>query len=372
MARKRKKKNSDFQKIKLKAGKILPKHLNEARPEIKAKKIQINSTIESIDPIRFLSNSSINTKLKLIYLTKFNKIISQDDSQLYDGEQIQIICRYLTDDDNRVRSEVLKALRIYFKKINAWPNRSQFSPTLMMIMTFVSCGSTHIDQSIRNDSEKLLASIIEQHDSSITQQLMQLFMTKITSSTFRSLDSKFYQLLKKFIYKINEQIPSVSNVEQQVAIEPKKLIWNDDHVNFLQLNDRRSLNERFSNPSSLNLTFQNIAQNNIDKLFFQTVKEMVIRDIKSLIGIGTGRVLSQIDSIKAINALEIIRQLDCYKELFQFWNNPDEIPRITLMQDNQQSTRRQLMDKKNQRIYDVQVHINRLLNNLRFLKIKNK
>ncbi|OTF72041.1 hypothetical protein BLA29_011555 [Euroglyphus maynei] len=97
----KKKKNQDFRKIKLKAGKKLPKHLNEARPEIKAKKIQINSKFEAIDPIRLLSNPSINTKLKLLYLTKFNQKFSQDDSQSYDGEQIQIICRYLTDNDHR-------------------------------------------------------------------------------------------------------------------------------------------------------------------------------------------------------------------------------------------------------------------------------
>lgn len=374
----KKKKNQDFRKIKLRAGKKLPKHLNEARPEIKAKKIKINSTIESIDPIKLLSNSSINTKLKLIYLIKFVKKISQDDSQSCDGDQIQIICKYLTDNDHRVRCEVLKALRIYFKKINASTksdNRSQFSPTLMMIMKFVSCGITHIDRNIRIDSEKLLSYLIDQHDPSMTQHLMQLFMTKITSSTFKSLDSKFYPLLKRFIIKINEQIPaSISNNFEQVSIKPKEFIWNGDngHLNILHLNDRPSLNERFSNISSFNLTFQNITQNNIDKLFFQTVKEMVIKDVKSLIGKGMQRTLSFTDSTKAITAIELTHRFKCHNELFEFWNNPAKIPHITVMHDNEHANQKQNA-KQNRQIHNSQTYINRLLENFRvqFLKITN-
>src|SRR4051794_14291700 len=70
-----KKKQEIFKKLKIKAGKKIPKHLNETKPEFTAKKIQVKPFAKSSpsDFVRLLSSASLNTNLKMVYLTKLNQ-----------------------------------------------------------------------------------------------------------------------------------------------------------------------------------------------------------------------------------------------------------------------------------------------------------
>lgn len=328
-----KNKKPDFKKNVVKAGKKLPKHLNETRPELKAKKIQIKSTIDSDDPIKSLANQSINSSKKIHYLSKLNRS-PNFDSFLNDGEHIPIVSKYLIDANSCVRDQTVLYLAKYINYINQNKIEPPL-PTLTIILKIVNCGLTHINQQIRKNSINILGNIIENFASTcqLDSQLIHIFLTLINShSAYQMLDKEYYRILWKYMIVIKKRCAKLEEVEFiEKVVAPKELIWNENADNYLDLNQHNTLDDMFPAVSELNFTFQNCSNLNVIKYneFMETVHNMVIKDIKTLIGNKPSRVLSYNEVMVAISPLKIAKVMNYAKELFDYWGNKPPLINIS-------------------------------------------
>lgn len=362
-----KRKSADFSKRKIRAGRKVPKHLNEDKPEFKAKRILIKSAIDqSIDPLNLLSSgNTLNSNLKQLYLSKLNQKILTNQHCSRGGEEIRVVCKYLTDYDSRVRQESIKCLKSCIGLLSNQSNEvTNLSPLFNIILTFINCAITHINESIRDDSQHFLSFVIERCDPSLDNNVMEMFLSKISSSWLRSLDKDYYKLLDKFVYKITSKSYDISNdTKEKSKPEDNSFVvlkWSTDNYCF-DLKEKNNLNSQFGNVQSFSLTFQNKSQINIRDKFLDSIKQMIFKDVSSLIGRRRQCFLNVSDGQKAICALRILFQLGFQRELLKYWkNNGSDVPHVNIIEDNMRKSSKVSKDKSH-----TQNSINCILNKYR-------
>ena len=374
----RKKKNADFQKVKIKAGKRLPKHLNETVPEFKAKKIKIkpfaNSTTE--DFVKLLSHSTLSKNLKLLYLSKLSQILRQEQKSVSCGEHIQAISKYITDVDGGVRSSAINCLKLCLNSIESKSNPEKLSPILSILLTFINCGITHIDGSIRNDSQKFLVFIFQKCDASLDEHMMQMFLSKLKVLKQNTLESEYYNLLEKFVERIvknsskrSERIKNDNhiNVQNLEASKCPVVKWSENNFN-VNLLDRGHFMKPFNHVQDLQFTFQNkTLYTNVFEDFVQIVKQMAVRDVKMLIGKNTNsRTLTINEGEKVIAATKICFTLNTQHLLLPFWNkNTSSIPTITIINSGNSKLFKGKTEEK--KLVNIQNQVNSCINRIRKL-----
>lgn len=389
MAKMKRKKNApDFKKVKIKAGRRLPKHLNETKPEFTAKKILVKpfSSSASADLLRLLSSASINTSLKLKYLDKLNKDLGADSgSELLaasqGGEQIQVVGKFLTDVDHRVREAAANCLKTCLTAISgavsgrvesSTARRESLSPLLSILLTFVNCGLTHINESIRDDSCKFFAYLLDRCDASLLEEhLMQMFLGKISTSFGRSLDGEYYRLLERFVSKRVDANRRKKRLN--CAADEDKITSSSTTTNTF-IHRSSDLARRFSGFQDLQLTFQSSSKclssqlANIGETFSDTVGRMVVKDVKALLGKGHNvRMLNPVDGQKAVSALKIAligEGGDSHlQELLQFWRQPGHsLPTVKIVANANSLTKGSASVAKAKQAAHLQNEINSQLN----------
>lgn len=310
-------------KVKLKAGKKIPKHLNELKPEFKAKKIQVKllQDVQS-NPIKLLANFNLSTNLKLVYLNKLKDSLSQNNNSTHTGEQIQTVCKYLTDVDQKVRTEAInclkKCLEMQIQDSNA------IKPIFNIILTFVNCGITHINPQIRSDAQKFLFFIVDKSDKHLNNQLMQMFLTRIKSFNLQQIDAEFYSILEKLVKKIGQVKECSEHREKENCDEGLVIRWSPaNNVISFKLNN----SNRFDNFQDLSLTFRNQFKVDIEEEFETAVGNHIISEIKHLVGKGE-RAIPISEAPKALSVLRIALDLKIQDKVLQFWsNNQAPVPR---------------------------------------------
>lgn len=362
---KRRKSAPDFKKTKIKAGRRLPKHLNETKPEFTAKKILVRpfSSSASADLLRLLSSASINTSLKLKYLEKLNKDLGGAAGAGADlslaasqgGEQIQVVGRFLTDVDHRVREAAASCLKTCLNAItgsvssgrrvgeSSAARRESLSPLLSILLTFVNCGLTHIREAIRDDACKFFAYLLDRCDASLLEEhLMAMFLGKIGTSFGRSLEAEYYRLLERFISKRVDAARRKRRKNLDEREEANRTASATAHGNTF-IHRGCDLARRFSGFQDLQLTFQSSSSSskslsNTGETFSEVVGRMVVKDVKALLGKGPNvRMLNPVDGQKAVSALKIVLiggggddngrggggdHSSHLQELLQFWRRP--------------------------------------------------
>lgn len=353
----KKKKNADFRKIQIKAGKKLPKHLNETKLQLKSKKIQLNQLIdrESIDYYRILSNNvKISASQKTNYLKQINIKLSNhnhddDYSLTRNTEKLSIVAKFITDPDERVRNEVLKFLRHYLKTLDSIPVNENV-PKLDLLIKFINSGLTHIKKSVRDDSEEIFNLLIKMKNSKIHHQLMQMFLMKIKSSEFKSLDPKWYENLRIFIPKLIYNKKVQENVSNESYIDSEEIVWSPDEDNRIHLNKNLSLDCLFDPCTSFDLTFLKNDEIDNSTSFYMAIEEMILRDVKTTIGREFLRMLSLEDCRKINTALTIIPYLPnrrkVNEKLINYWCK-NSVPTISLLKDCHDISRNKFLKNLN-------------------------
>lgn len=394
MAKMNRRKNApDFKKVKIKAGRRLPKHLNETKPEFKAKKIFVKpfSNSSSADLIRLLSSASINTALKLKYLGKLNKDLGESLAvSAQGGEQIQVVGKFLTDVDHRVREAAINCLKTCLTAISGASGdeggegqsssgqKESLSPLLSILLTFVNCGITHINESIRDDSCKFFGYLLDRCDASLEEHLMQMFISKIDASFAKTLDAEYYRLLEKFVAKIDGNRRQRRRRRQQQLTDDNGADSASSTINAL-LHRSTDLARRFDAFQELNLTFQSRSQHvNTAEQFAATVGAMVVKDVKALFGKGLVRMLNPADGQKACSALKIAlvsgdeeeegeEGVSCHlKELLHFWRLPGHsLPTVKVVGNVNNSASQSKGVKAAKQVAHLQNELNGHLNRVR-------
>lgn len=273
----KKKKEKDFQKIKLKVGRKLLRGTNDTKTEFKSKKIILKeSESRTKDPIKTLSNSiGINSQLKLLCLNRLIDSLNSLNLSNNSGQLINTVSKYLNDEDKRVRSDSIKCIKhcisILDKKNT---NKSNLSPLMAIILTYINCGLTHIDHNIGIDSLKLLSYVMEKCDNSSYDQLMQMLITRIGNKT--NIDANDYEICCKLI-----SLMSKNDANNELRLESKEspvFKWSED-------NCYCDLNNIISEEKScfeLNLSFQTNSSVDSKEKFLSLVKNIVSNDLKLL------------------------------------------------------------------------------------------
>lgn len=369
------KKNKDFVKVKLKAGKRLPKHLNETKPEFTAKKIQVKPLLpqSNVDPIKLLAAGKLSNNLKIVYLNKLRANLSSIDSLTQGGEQVQVMCKYLIDVDARVRTEAInclkKCLELFTKNTNKNGMTSQgLTPLFSIMLSFINCGITHINQNIRTDSQKLLSFVVDHCDGTLYGQLMEMILAKIESAFMGTLDVEYYAILEKLIKRFH--LANESNEKENEEVMPETSAdafhWSPDNCTI----DIRS-HEPAPRHQDICFTFQSKTSLNVKEKFLEAVQTMVLKDIKFLFGKSHDRPLTSTEAQKAIAALRISLDLKIHQQVLDYWTLPSgtlKIPSINITTSNVASQSEKRVQKKMQTSLEHQMsqmfnHLHKLFKN---------
>jgi hypothetical protein len=317
---KKKKKEKDFQKIKLKVGRKLLRGINETKTDFKSKKIILKeSELRSNDPLKTLSNNrAINSQIKLLCLNKLNNSLN---STIISAEVINTVSKYLNDNDKRVRSDAIKCIKQSISLLDNQNNNS-ISPIMSMILSYIDCGLTHIDHNISYDSLKLLSHIMEKCDNSLYDQLMQIIISRIANKT--NIDANDYEICCKLITLIKQ-----NDINNELSLETKEspvFKWSSDNY-YCDLNNIINDNK----PSfEFNLSFQINSSVDLKEKFIAIVKNIVSNDLKLLLSKNSKQLSFTIpEAKKAISVLNISSMIGLSSN-----SNDSEIPTVNIVAIN--------------------------------------
>jgi hypothetical protein len=317
---KKKKKEKDFQKIKLKVGRKLLRGINETKTDFKSKKIILKeSELRSNDPLKTLSNNrAINSQIKLLCLNKLNNSLN---STIISAEVINTVSKYLNDSDKRVRSDAIKCIKQSISLLDNQNNNS-ISPIMSMILSYIDCGLTHIDHNISYDSLKLLSHIMEKCDNSLYDQLMQIIISRIANKT--NIDANDYEICCKLITLIKQ-----NDINNELSLETKEspvFKWSSDNY-YCDLNNIINDNK----PSfEFNLSFQINSSVDLKEKFIAIVKNIVSNDLKLLLSKNSKQLSFTIpEAKKAISVLNISSMIGLSSN-----SNDSEIPTVNIVAIN--------------------------------------
>ena len=203
---KKKKKDVDFKKTKLKVGKV-QKSGNLTKPTFKTSKVTLKEALDlRVDPVKSLSisNASSGSSVKILRLNRLLESEQLKQVPLLTRDLVNAIARMIIDNDKRVRSLAIKCLKVVLSTLGS--SNVDVNSTVSLILSHVRCALTHLDASIADDGRKILLMLHEfSCVSSIQEQMLTILLAKLTYGmndtvvSARSLDE--LQVLYKILSK---------------------------------------------------------------------------------------------------------------------------------------------------------------------------
>ena len=340
----KKKKQKDFQKIKLKVGRTLKRAPNETKTEFKTRKIIIKeSQLIARDPIKLLLTTSLTTnQAKLSCLTKLNDAIVNIDIKHINGELINGLAKYLIDNDTRVRQETIKCIKQCLEILQN--KQSEINTLISMLITYINCALTHINQSISNDGYKLLIFIVDKCNHSSLQQLMTIMMARISNCSDIKIND--YEILAKIVQKIKKTDSSVNACKEPV------IKWSKDNC-YVNINSFLG----YKQPPQFNISFQLQSQIDIEEKFLSAVQSVVVNDLKVLFAKDKTEFNFTVkEADKLIPTLNIARLIK--SEIIPKINKANKINPISI------SSLKKLSKKDEKKINSLKTEITYLIENL--------
>lgn len=221
---KKKNKDVDFKKTKLKVGKVR-KSGNLTKPTFKASKVTLKEALDlRVDPVKSLSiyNANGGSSVKILKLNRLIEAEQLKQVHVLTSDLFNVLSRMIIDSDKRVRSLAMKCLKIALTTLQA--SNVDVSPSISLILSHVRCALTHLDASIADDGRKFLLMLHEfSCVSSIQEQMLTILLTKVTHGmndtvvSARSLDELqvLYKILSKDSALISEKSSNSKQQQQQ-------------------------------------------------------------------------------------------------------------------------------------------------------------
>ncbi|XP_011496792.1 PREDICTED: testis-expressed sequence 10 protein homolog [Ceratosolen solmsi marchali] len=159
-------------KLKTKGSKQLPKGLNITDTNFKVKKIVIREQLKQQDATQILSRRKLNVKDLLLRLQHYNssvrqnairelkEIVSQHTVDILNvqlSELLKGISALILDKEKAIRRESLKALNLILNAVS----KDQLIPFCNILISYLTCAMTHINQNIMEDSLLFLDILIQ-------------------------------------------------------------------------------------------------------------------------------------------------------------------------------------------------------------------
>lgn len=169
-SKKKKRKRADFQKVKLKVGRKLPKGTNITNTSFKAKKIQIREQLrpEATEPsvkirqnlndiLNNLSHHNLSSRIEAT--NKLKDLVATRPEIVFTklSDVINRVGKLLEDKIRGVRNAALSVLKLILTQTND----RQILPMFPVLTGYLSCAMTHIDADIQSDSLSLLDALLD-------------------------------------------------------------------------------------------------------------------------------------------------------------------------------------------------------------------
>lgn len=222
---KKKKKDPDFQKVKLKVGRKLKRDSNETKAEFKTRKIVLKEVKSySDDPLTALARHGdrISQHGKLSMLNHFNAAMTPDIVQSLSKPIIDSLSKFIVDHSDQVRAATIKCLKTCFNHI-----RQQHLSTkdfMLSLKPYIDCAYTHVSRGIANDCQKMLEHFVNINDPSIFEPLMAIVLRRYEAGNLTDQIESLAIKLRRY-YLRHKQKRNVEELLNSDKVEP--LVWSE-------------------------------------------------------------------------------------------------------------------------------------------------
>ncbi|XP_055924808.1 testis-expressed protein 10 homolog isoform X2 [Argiope bruennichi] len=214
------KKQNDFQKVKLKVGKQLPKGRNETKTSFQTRKVnlhqQIKKTADEPTLKELLSYmKSRDAKIKFDNMRRLFKHISNNKETLpiFFADILKELGRTLQESDPKIRAEAILIIGLCAEILTD----TQLRPFVTPLTTYLNCMMTHITFQVRQDSLKFLDVLLKTHKCVICQSCEILFSLLNLISCKANKDNEDRRKLLDFI------TPKISTDEWRMNVLKRML-----------------------------------------------------------------------------------------------------------------------------------------------------
>lgn len=221
--KKKKKKDLDFQKVKLKVGRKLKRDSNETRAEFQTRKIILKEVkSHSSDPLTAIINHSdhISHQGKLAILKHFNAALTPEISKSLNRPILNSLAKFLVDQSDDVRKTTIKCLRTCYNHLKQI--RSPVKDFLYSIKPYLDCAYTHLDRGIATDCHNFLLYLVNVNDEFIYEPLMHIILRRYETGNLTQPEKKLACKLKQQYLRFKQK-QSIEEQLQGDKLEP--LIW---------------------------------------------------------------------------------------------------------------------------------------------------
>lgn len=157
---------------------------DDTKTEFKSRKIRLNESSQlrnNATKMLLNKNLKVNTKLKLNAFEKMNVNLESINLEAITGETINGLAKYLLDEDDRIRAQFFKTVKSCFDRLNE--RHQSLAPYIQILLIYIKCGLTDLDQRIVRDSKKLLDYLVQfMDDHSLDSHLVQVVNSRIKNN----------------------------------------------------------------------------------------------------------------------------------------------------------------------------------------------
>ncbi|XP_022307369.2 testis-expressed protein 10 homolog isoform X3 [Crassostrea virginica] len=200
MPKSKKKKNQDFQKVKLKVGRRLQKADNITNASFKTRSVQVVQHIKTGDGTEPTTRRNLNIRDLLNQCQHYNVSVRMDavsglrelvttfpeilEKQL--AQVMERVSQLMVDKESVIRSALIKL----FQQITPLVGVDKMRPFFPVVSAHVCCAMTHIYEDIQSDSLKILDIFLEYYPSLIMDRSSQIIPNFIEQISHQNLTKK--------------------------------------------------------------------------------------------------------------------------------------------------------------------------------------
>lgn len=223
MTKRKRKKDLDFQKVKIRIGRKLKRDIKETKAEFSTRKIVLKEVRSYCDdPLTSLSRHSdrISHQGKLKLLSHFNNALSPEIVKNLTKPIIDSLSKFLLDQSPDVRVAASKCLRTCYNRL-----KSQQLPTsdfILSLKPYLDCAYTHVSSGISDNCHKFIEYLVNQNDGQLFEPLMMIISKRFEAGHLGPQHENLALKLKQY-YKRYKQKESLEEMLSSDRVET--FVW---------------------------------------------------------------------------------------------------------------------------------------------------
>ena len=225
MAKRKKRKDDDFQKVRLKVGRKLKRDSNETKAQFNSRKIVLKEIrSHSSDPLTALAHHSekISQHGKLTLLNHFNSYLTASLVKTLNKPIIDSLSKFIIDYSDQVRSATFKCLKTCLNHMRQ--QHLSIKDFVYILKPYLDCAYTHISKPIAHDSQRFLEYLTNINEPQVFEPLMHIVLRRYELGNLSSAERKLAMQLKH-LYMKNRHRKSLEEISKCDRLEP--LHWTE-------------------------------------------------------------------------------------------------------------------------------------------------